>query len=245
VAAATIPDVDRYAERPAPAAGRDLFTCVWSRHVAGATGAQRIVPDACVDVMWHRESGYLWVAGPDTRPHLSRALPGELVGVRFRPGHSAAGLGVPADALRDERVELARLWAGGTGRLADTLAATAATEDAQAVLGDAVLARVRADPDPAVPELLALARSGTRVGEMADAVGLTERQLHRRCLAAFGYGPKVLARVLRFTGAMRLARGGAGLADVAYRAGYADQAHLSREVRALAGVCPTEFLRSA
>jgi AraC-like DNA-binding protein len=245
VAAATIPDVDRYLEHPAPEAGRGLFTCVWSRHVAGAVGAQRIVPDACVDVMWHRESGQLWVAGPDTRAHVSPALPGELVGVRFRTGHSAAGLGVPADALRDERVGLADLWADGTDRLADALAATASTSHAQAVLGDTVLARVRADPDPVVPELLALARSGARVGAMADAVGLTERQLHRRCLAAFGYGPKVLARVLRFTGAMRLARSGTGLADVAYRAGYADQAHLSREVRALAGVRPTEFLRSA
>lgn len=222
-----------------------MLRCVWSRHVAGAVSPQRIVPDACVDVMWHRESGRLWVAGPDTRAHVARAVPGELVGVRFHTGHAAAGLGVPADALRDERVELAELWAGGTRRLTDALAASGSTQAAQAVLGDTVLARVRADPDPAVPALLALARGGVRVRAMADTIGLTERQLHRRCLAAFGYGPKVLARVLRFDGAMRLARGGAELADVAYRAGYADQAHLSREVRALAGVSPTEFLRSA
>jgi AraC-like DNA-binding protein len=44
---------------------------------------------------------------------------------------------------------------------------------------------------------------------------------------------------------MRLARGGAELADVAYRSGYADQAHLSREVRALAGVSPTRLLTAA
>ena len=119
---------------------------------------------------------------------------------------------------------------------------------AQAVLGSAVLAGVRADPDPAVPELLRLARGGARVREMAAAIGLTERQLHRRCLAGFGDGAKVLQRGLRFDNAMRLARGGgpgAGLAEVAYRAGYADQAHLSREVRALAGVSPTELLLKA
>ncbi|MGH3762128.1 helix-turn-helix domain-containing protein, partial [Actinophytocola sp.] len=126
--------------------------------------------------------------------------------------------------------------------LADALAGAGSTDSAQTVLASAVVAAARTGPDPAVPALLSLARGGARVGAMADAIGLTERQLHRRCLAAFGYGAKVLARVLRFEHAIRLARGGTELADVAYRAGYADQAHLSREVRALAGVSPTEFL---
>lgn len=202
----------------------------------------RIVPDACVDVMWHRESDRLFVAGPDTRAHVSPSAPGEIVGVRFRAGRSPAGLGVPADALRDMRVDLAELWPHRVGRLAEALAATGSAADARALLGSAVLAGVRVSPDPAVPALLALARDGARVGAMADTIGLTERQLHRRCLAAFGYGPKVLQRVLRFDRAMRLARGGTGLADVAYQAGYTDQAHLSREVRALAGVSPTELV---
>jgi AraC-like DNA-binding protein len=212
---------------------------------ADARGEYRIVPDACADVIWHRESGRLFVAGPDTRAHVSRLVPGELVAVRFRSGRAPVGLGVPADAVRDERVDLAELWQRRAARLADALASTNSTADAQRVLGSAVLGSasgtVRA-PDPAVPVLLRLARDGARVGAMAEAVGLTERQLHRRCLAAFGYGAKVLQRVLRFDRAMRLARGGGELADVAYRAGYADQAHLSREVRTLAGVSPTRLL---
>ena len=60
--------------------------------------------------------------------------------------------------------------------------------------------------------------------------------MHRRSLAAFGYGPKTLARILRFQRALALARAGTPLAEVAVRSGYADQAHLAREVRALAGV---------
>jgi AraC-like DNA-binding protein len=238
--------VDRYTERPVPAAARWLLDCAWSRRVsADAPGEHRIVPDACADVIWHRESGRLFVAGPDTRAHVSRLVPGELVAVRFRSGRAPVGLGVPADAVRDERVDLAELWQRRAARLADALASTNSTADAQRVLGSAVLGSasgtVRA-PDPAVPVLLRLARDGARVGAMAEAVGLTERQLHRRCLAAFGYGAKVLQRVLRFDRAMRLARGGGELADVAYRAGYADQAHLSREVRTLAGVSPTRLL---
>ncbi|NUT47284.1 MAG: helix-turn-helix domain-containing protein, partial [Saccharothrix sp.] len=81
------------------------------------------------------------------------------------------------------------------------------------------------------------------VGELARALGLSTRQLHRRSLAAFGYGPKVLHRVLRFDRAVGLARTGVPFADVAHRAGYADQAHLSREVRDLAGVPLGQLIR--
>lgn len=74
------------------------------------------------------------------------------------------------------------------------------------------------------------------MSEVAATVGLSERQLHRRSLAAFGYGPKTLTRVLRLNRALTLARGGVPYAEVALVAGYADQAHLAREVRALAGL---------
>ncbi|MFD7653946.1 helix-turn-helix domain-containing protein, partial [Actinosynnema sp. NPDC059797] len=65
----------------------------------------------------------------------------------------------------------------------------------------------------------------------------------RRSLAAFGYGPKVLHRVLRFDRAVALARRGVPFADVAHRTGYADQSHLSREVRELAGVPLGQLIR--
>jgi AraC-like DNA-binding protein len=104
------------------------------------------------------------------------------------------------------------------------------------------VAAVGAEWDPAAPRLLELAFRGEKVGAVADALGWSERQLHRRSLAAFGYGLKVLQRVLRFDRAVRMARRGAGLADVAYAAGYADQAHLAREVRSLAGMPMTALL---
>jgi AraC-like DNA-binding protein len=84
--------------------------------------------------------------------------------------------------------------------------------------------------------VLSRLQTGFSVAAMADALGWTERTLHRRCQDAFGYGPAVLRRILRFRLALRVARQGASIAVTAARAGYADQAHLAREVRALAGV---------
>ncbi|MEV5769093.1 helix-turn-helix domain-containing protein, partial [Micromonospora sp. NPDC052213] len=64
----------------------------------------------------------------------------------------------------------------------------------------------------------------------------------RRSRHLFGYGPKTLARILRMGRALALARAGTPLAEVAARCGYADQAHLTRDVRDLAGVPPTVLL---
>jgi AraC-like DNA-binding protein len=240
----------------------EVLACTWSRttpaQAAAGASVVNVVPDACADIMWHRESGRLFVAGPDTRAHPFSLSGGSLAGVRFRPGRAPAGLGVPASAVRDARVDLDDLWpADRVRRLADDLAATTSALAAEQVLAGAV-AGAGAEWDPAAPRLLDLVSRGERVAAVADALGWSERQLHRRSLAAFGYGLKVLQRVVRFDRAMRLARrarsapgqggsgrsgsGRSGLASVAYEAGYADQAHLAREVRTLAGVPMTALL---
>jgi AraC-like DNA-binding protein len=95
----------------------------------------------------------------------------------------------------------------------------------------------RCDPvvDPLLAEVVRRTARDEAIGAIAHAVGLSPRQLHRRSLDAFGYGPKLLARVLRLQRALVRAREGAGLATVAAEHGYADQAHLARDVRDLAG----------
>ncbi|WP_323379579.1 helix-turn-helix transcriptional regulator [Streptomyces durbertensis] len=93
-------------------------------------------------------------------------------------------------------------------------------------------------PDPACQAVVAGLRAGRPVAELAAEVALSPRQLHRRALAAFGYGPKTLARVLRLRAALPLITAGRPLAEVAAVTGYSDQAHLTREVRALTGLPP-------
>jgi len=87
-----------------------------------------------------------------------------------------------------------------------------------------------------------------RTEAVAAEVGLSERQFRRRCQAAAGYGPKTLQRVLRFQRFVRLldaARAPAlpDLAAVATQAGYADQAHLTRECSDLSGLTPVKLAR--
>ena len=52
----------------------------------------------------------------------------------------------------------------------------------------------------------------------------------------------MLDRVLRMNVALDQARTGLALADVAFRTGYADQSHFTRDVKALTGVPPRILL---
>ncbi|MER5680142.1 AraC family transcriptional regulator [Streptomyces sp. NPDC000971] len=219
----------RYEERASRLGGAVLWT--WS---GARDPARPVLPDGCIDLLW--AGGRLMVAGPDTRAFTPPAeLSGGCAGIRFAPGTAPALLGVPAHELRDRRVPLDALWPSPAVR--DLTARTGDAEDPSAVLEDIALRRA-ADAEPPDPLAAAVAERlgrGRSVAATARSVGLGARQLHRRSLAAFGYGPKTLARVLRLQRALALVRAGTPYAEAAYAAGCTDQAHLAREMRDLAG----------
>lgn len=224
-----------YAER----ASRLPGAVVWT-NTPGEHGAGRVLPDGCMDLLWH--DGRLLVAGPDTRAYVTYGESSGWAGVRFFPGTAPAVLGVPAHEVRDRRVELADLWsASQVRRLCGRIEAA---DDPVTALEDVALERAAdaVPPDALLRRVVTALDAGRPVAATADELGLGARQLHRRSLTAFGYGPKTLARILRLQRALALARGGVGLADTAVRAGYADQAHLARDVRELAGVPLGELL---
>ncbi|MEU3481536.1 helix-turn-helix domain-containing protein [Streptomyces sp. NPDC033754] len=219
-----------YEERPALLTGAVL----WTRTLAGVSRPARpVLPDGCMDLIW--ADGRLLVAGPDTRPYVPGGTVTRYAGIRFAPGEAPAILGVPARELRDRRVPLDAFWGEAVARRLGERIAEA--PDPAAAL-EALALRRAADapaPDPLLRAVVARLDAGRPVAETADAVGLGARQLHRRSLDAFGYGPKTLARILRLQRALTLIRAGVPYADAALRAGCADQAHLARETRALAG----------
>jgi transcriptional regulator GlxA family with amidase domain len=108
----------------------------------------------------------------------------------------------------------------------------------------AVAGRLVADgtPDLAVAHAARLLRDPvTRIEQVATDVDLSERQLRRRFHDAVGYGPKTLQRVYRFQRFIRAvdaSRGTCDLSMAAVEAGYADQAHLTRDCLALSGLTP-------
>jgi AraC-like DNA-binding protein len=234
-----------YAEWAPPAALRGAVACLWATVVPdGADRTTLVLPDACSDLVWEQGVGG-YVAGPDTGPvrTVTRAGTG-IVGVRFRPAAGGTALGLPLSEIRDLRVGLADLLPAAARRLPATLTPA---EAAARVVDIAGLLIADTAPDHAVSRAAALLRDpAARTEVLAGKLGLSERQLRRRVHAAAGYGPKTLQRVLRFQRFVRMldaAPQPPDLASAAALAGYADQAHLTRECSALAGLTPAALAR--
>jgi AraC-like DNA-binding protein len=220
-----------YREFPPPTALRDLVECAWV--VDGPPEPVRVLPDGCMDLM--RMDGRIMVAGPDTTASVSPRDGEPFVGLRFHPGVLPRLLGVPASELRNERVPLPELRNGLPRRASLTeLAAALASEEPRAETAPWSL--------PLLSHVTGKLAAGSAVADVAGQVGWSARTLQRQCTAVYGYGPATLRRILRFRRAVRLLSEGLPSIEVAALAGYADQPHLHREVRGLAGV-PLATLR--
>lgn len=234
-----------YAEWQAPAGLRGVVSCLWASIVPDdADRPTLVLPDGCSDLIWEQGVG-CYVAGPDTGPVPGTSKAGTvIVGVRFRPSAGGQVLGLPLSEIRDTRVALADLLPAAAKRLPAMLEPAQAAARAVEITGALV---VDGTPDPAMTRAAALLRDpSARAEEVADYVGLSARQLRRRFQAAAGYGPKTLQRVLRFQRFVQMIDTPGGppdLADAAARAGYADQAHLTRECAALSGLTPVALAR--
>ena len=189
---------------------------------------RRILPDACVDIVWGGTR--LVVAGPATGPKLATISP-EL---RRR---SACGSAWARRARRwgsrPRSCSMRRCRSRTSGPTAREMTERIGERPSVAMLAELVRARLTRAPD-------ALARAAATGADP----NLSERHLRRRFADAVGYGPKTLQRILRFQRFLALAQPRTDLARLAFEAGYADQAHLTRECTRLAGLPPAALLAS-
>lgn len=243
-----------YRELSPPAPLKGALLCLWTQSIASDYGGhvQRVMPDACIDMVFVNHAAPV-VVGPWTESFLAPFAPGtHIVGARFHPGAATWLLGPVAHALLNRAVSLRALC--GTPVAAQFAQVTqAATLSARrsalesALLGQ--LGRARATDQTVCAAIAWLARHPDgRVQHLSRWTGISGRQMSRRFVAAVGYGPKTLQAVLRFQRLLHIAsqtRARLSLVELAMSAGYADQAHMTREVRRFAGRTPTQLLPTA
>jgi AraC-like DNA-binding protein len=222
----------------------DLGHVLACRYVATSAGHHDLLPDGAMDLVW-TDGGGVVLCGPDTQAWSFDMVPGRaMAGVRFRPGAGGAVFGVAAAELVDRRVPLADLFGAATARrLDERLASTPQAGRRMDAVEDLVRRHLRAvDPIADVAALVAR-HPGCSATSLADATGLSTRQLRRRFDHAVGYGPAFYARVARLQrfAALALRRPERGLAELAASAGYADQSHLGRDTRDITGRTPAEL----
>lgn len=157
-------------------------------------------------------------------------------------------LGLPLGELEGQTVRLEDAFGPPGRRLVEQLR-EAEDWDARFDAVEAfLLARADAGPRPTPAVAWALSRlweteGRERVESLAAQLGCSRRYLHARFREQIGLPPKTVARLIRF-GAVRrrVERAPIRWADVAYECGYADQSHLNRDFRELAGTTPGDFV---
>jgi AraC-like DNA-binding protein len=240
-----------YREYPPPAALARHVLCVWSQTIGAGESwyRHRVLPDGCADLVWIGEAPAV-VAGPATGPVIVPLAPRtSVVGVRLRPGATPALLGVAANELSNRDTPLRDIW----GASADALSARVIEQpsfgarlEAAAALAGRLAAARPLDPVIAASTSWLARHPEGRIADLARILEVGERRLRRHFALAVGYGPKTFQRVLRLQRLLALAgrapRPDLSLAALAAEAGYADQAHMSRELRQLTGRSPGALL---
>jgi AraC-like DNA-binding protein len=196
----------------------------------------------------HGHSFTAVVGGARSRFHVREATAGAYsVGMQIRPGAAGVILGVPAEELAERHTSLEDVWGLDARALRQRLLEAHPAARQLELLEETVIARltVRFTPHPAVQEALTRFGSeatGWQVGAVRRDTGLSHRRFVELFRRQVGLGPKQLCRVLRVNRVLQQAKRGAPRwAETALTAGYSDQAHLARELRAIAGVCPTAW----
>ncbi len=191
--------------------------------------------------------GPTMLVGPRTEPLTTKVQGGdEFRGIHFWPGAAPALLGPRASGLREKVVpamtaiqtEWVHDFVCGAWRDADF---SSAMDAALSDLAD------QANPmdDLAMTCVFQLIRNDGRhtLADLAEGVGLSQRQLRRRFVAAVEMTPKELGRLrrMRASAAHAMQHSFRGWVEIAAEYGYADQAHLVREFRRLVGLTPKRF----
>ncbi len=189
------------------------------------------------------------VYGMRTDPAVLVRNEGEGVLVELTPPGAYTMLGVPLWELANTVIDVADVLGRKAEQLVDRLAETPGWRARLALLDNSLAIRAAVGPQPAPQVVWAwqqLCRSSCHIpiAQLADEVGWTRRHLLTRFRQQIGLAPKTVSRVIRFQRALQLLQqpgSRPSVGSVAQLTGYSDQAHLTREFRALAGVTPVRL----
>lgn len=222
-----------YAELPLPPALDGLVAAVWTLAASEPGWVEHeATPDGCIELIrrhagrstWRRDQPEIFATGLSPHPiRFGFSGDARFTAIKLWPWAWHALGGAPCPGFADDWIALAP-----GSPLAALLEGDPVANLAQALAG--------LSPPPLARAILAT----DSVAGIAERTGLPHRRLQRIFARELGMAPRTYLRLLRFRAALLDVQQGADtLADTAAARGYADQAHMARDFRALAGMPPS------
>jgi AraC-like DNA-binding protein len=214
---------------------------------AGVAAGRRMLALSLVTVIVDVAGPAALVSGQrDTALELEDAGWRSGVAIGLTPAGARAVLGPPMRELAGAVVPLDGLLGSRAGQLIGRLGPAPGSAARFDVLDDLLTAWLRPDrqPDPAAAhgwQRLQDAAGGITISALAAELGAGRRRLETGFGREIGLTPKTVARIARFQAAVQVIAAPSATLGAAVACGYADQPHLSREVRAMAGITPAQL----
>lgn len=199
-----------------------------------------IPPDISAEIILPTDGkSRAFIRGP--KLHLEEITvlsPARYMGARLRPGIASWLFRVAAREMRGSRLLLQDVDAApvieAPGLQSFTRALIGLFRQREPVASTGIALRAA--------DIIASRHGRISTDAFAVALGCSTRHLRRQMIADIGMGPKTAARIARIRQAMTLlAVSDQPLAQIAYAAGYADQAHMTREFFALKAPSPARL----
>jgi|SRR5262245_5329079 len=222
----------------------------WVQHVSiqpgpARRGAWRVVPDTCPHLIFVARSDgpsrCCIVGARSTSADIDVTGRRFTVALRLQPGTLQALLDESAIVFTDRSFDVADVLGTSGRRLTDRLCNASPDRTGQLLL-DEIENRCASRRPPTLGDMLS---GATRVDDIQRALQLSARGLHARMLTTVGLAPKRALRIMRLLSALQYVSRGGRLAWSALAARYSDQAHFTREARALLGEPPAAWRRRA
>ena len=166
-----------------------------------------------------------------------------ICGVQFTPGGMSAFHPLPAASFTDALVDAEHVWGKPVLDLRRELQCAQEPADRLELIERFLHYRLRSEigDDAVLRTALKLLEDGAPVQAVRDRLGLSSRALHSLFDQRVGVRPKAYARLARIGKTIGDLSDRHSWSDLAANAGFADQAHLVREFRALTGRTPTAY----
>lgn len=243
----------------------DFVKCFWVLESPASTGdqKQRIVPDGCMEMIFHYGDLYRqYITGTDSiiQPRsfvfgqITTPLEIEPTGecgifaVRFLPDGFMPFATMPLQEMADKAVPLQELFGEEGVQLADSVL-HATDHTARIGIIEAFLTNRLSMPgvidrvvNISVAAIVDL-DGQLSVSGLAEQVNVNRRQLERKFAQAIGLSPKQLSKIIRLQATIKRMQSQAfgSLTEIAYDGEYYDQAHLIRDFKEFTGVTPKQF----
>lgn len=242
-----------------------LIKCYWTLDgpVTDQPERQTIVPDGCMEMIFHYGDAYRQITDAGTaidQPRcfvfgqLTRPLVIEPTGstgifsVRFRPDGFFPFATIPIKQMENRAVPLDELFGRAGRELGHTVLSAGTVADKIGSVETLLLERLSetATIDRIVAstvETIITANGQWSVDELSKHMGINRRQLERKFSSAIGLSPKQLSRTIRLQAALKMLLGNTlpNLTTLAHEHEFYDQAHFIKDFKELTGMTPTDF----